>query len=117
MSERFNAAKLQREQLAAKKAELEYRIARGLVMNSENVAGFLYTMAVEVRQALDSIIPKIAPIIAAERDTMVVTRIMEKEFTEVLSRLAKVETYQGIHEMVFSDSETIGADESEQVGD
>lgn len=114
LSGQFNAAKLQKEQLQAKKAELEYRIARGLVMNTEDVAAFLFTMAVEVRQALDSIIPKTAPILAAEKDVMVVTKIMQQEFREVLERLAKVGTYQAIDKMDFSEEETTAPDNVDQ---
>lgn len=89
----LNQIREKKERLAVEKADLELKIARGKVLDVETVAGFLSTVAIETRQALLAIPPRVAPLVAAERDPVVVARLLESELYQALENLAKIEAY------------------------
>ena len=89
----FNAAKLKKEKLTAEKLDLELRIARGRSLDVEAVGIFLYNLAVDTRQALLAIGPRLAPLVAAEKDPVAVARMIEAEIYRALDKLVALDTY------------------------
>lgn len=92
-TEQYNAVKIHREKLAVEKAEMELKLARGLLLEVEEVSIFLSTLSVETRQALLAIPPRIAPLVAAEKDTTIILHLLETEITQALEGLGKLATF------------------------
>jgi len=97
-NEQYNAVKIQKERLAIEKAEMELKIARGRLLEVDVVSVFLSTLAVETRQALLAIPPRVAPIIAAERDPRAVSRLLESEIAQALEALGKLSSFVPVQE-------------------
>ena len=75
------------ERIKRKKAELEYAIFEGKYIHVDDVESAINVIAVETRQALYSIIPRIRNILAAESDYHKVDEILTSEMEDALVKL------------------------------
>jgi len=86
-------AKLRKEKLAIAKADLELQQSRGLLVEVEVVGDFLRSIAIETRGTLMAMAPRLAPLLAAEKDGRKIAAIMEREISAALEPLAELERY------------------------
>lgn len=87
--------KLYKEQLAVQKAKLELQKAQNKLLDSSEVAALWSSLAVQIRQSVLAIVPRLAARLAAETDAHKCRVMLQKEITEALTELSKFgERYQ-----------------------
>lgn len=80
--------KLLNEQLKAKRAKLELQRAQNELLDVSTVADEWSMLAIQIRQSILSIIPRVAPRVAAEKDLHKCREILQVEFNDALSELS-----------------------------
>lgn len=86
-------AKLRREQLAVERAELDLQVARNQLIAVGDVEELLASVAVEVRQSVISLAPRLGPLLAAMTDPAEVTEALDRELRATLEALQRIERY------------------------
>lgn len=86
----LNSAKLREKQLAIRAKELELQKANNEVIGLHEVAELLTEIAINTRQTLLAIGPKVAPLLAAERTHRGCLDILQKEIEKALTGLSKL---------------------------
>jgi len=84
-----DVVKLLKEQIATKRARLELQKAENELIDTAVVEQKWREIALCVKQAILSIVPRLSPILAAEPDARKCGEILRNELTEALSELSR----------------------------
>lgn len=83
--------KAHREKLHAYRQELELKKARNELITVERVEKLFGDMAIQIRQSLLALVPRVVPIMTAETDIHVNMSTLENEIESVLTNIIKME--------------------------
>lgn len=81
--------KLYKDQLAVQRARLELQKAQNQLLDASEVASLWSGLAVQIRQSMLAIVPRLAARLAAEPDAHKCRVMLQSEITEALMELSK----------------------------